>query len=48
MFTGVVTLYYNYLRVTSPVVRVLAYTSLAITLLSGFDYLRRSTRLKPS
>jgi cardiolipin synthase len=48
VFTGVVTLYYNYLRVTSPVVRVLAYTSLAITLLSGFDYLRRSTRLKPS
>lgn len=48
ILTGVVTLYYNYLRVTSPVVRVLVYTSLGITLVSGFDYLIRSTRLKSS
>ena len=45
--TGVVTLYYNYLRVTSTVVRGFVYLALAITLISGFDYVRRSTRSLP-
>lgn len=45
--TGVATLYYNYLRITSPVVTALCYVALGITLISGFDYLRRSTRALP-
>ena len=47
VLTGVATLYFNYLRVTSPVVVWLGYLALAITLVSGFDYLRRSTRSLP-
>ncbi len=45
--TGIVTLYFNYLRVASPVVRGFVYLCLAITLISGFDYVRRSTRSLP-
>ena len=47
VLTGVVTLYFNYLRVTSPVVTWCVYAALVITLLSGFDYVRRSTRSLP-
>jgi len=47
ILTGVVALYYNYLRVTSPVVDAFVYLALAITLVSGFDYVRRSTRALP-
>jgi cardiolipin synthase len=42
--TGVVTLYANYRGEPSVVVEVLVYLSLAVTLLSGFDYVRRMTR----
>ena len=37
--TGVVTLYFNYLDVTSPVVTAFVYASLAITFVSAFHYL---------
>lgn len=47
VLTGVVTLYFNYLRVTSPVVTGFVYLTLVITLVSGFDYVRRSTRTLP-
>lgn len=47
VLTGVVTLYFNYLRVTSPVVTIFVYVTLVITLISGFDYVRRSTRFLP-
>ena len=47
VLTGVVTLYYNYLRVTSPIVTGFVYATLVITLVSGFDYVRRSTRTLP-
>ena len=47
ILTGVATLYYNYLRVTSPVVTGFVYLALGITLVSGFDYVRRSTRTLP-
>jgi cardiolipin synthase len=47
VITGVVTLYYNYRREVSPHVRELVYLSLAITLISGFDYVRRATRSLP-
>jgi cardiolipin synthase (CMP-forming) len=36
--TGVATLYYNYLDVTSQVITFLVYASLAITFISAFDY----------
>lgn len=42
--TGLVTLYYNYLGVTSPLVMVFVYASLAITLISAFHYLVRVLR----
>ena len=38
LLTGVATLYFNYLGVTSPVITVLVYASLAITFISAFDY----------
>jgi cardiolipin synthase (CMP-forming) len=38
ILTGVVALYYNYLGVTSVVVTAFVYASLAITLISAFDY----------
>lgn len=47
VLTGVVTLYFNYLRTTSPVVPAFVYVTLVITLLSGFDYVRRLTRSLP-
>ena len=47
VLTGVVTLYYNYLRVASPVVTAMCYLCLGITLVSAADYLRRSTRSLP-
>ena len=42
--TGVVTLYFNYLGRESAVVAACVYTSLVITLLSGFEYVLRMTR----
>jgi cardiolipin synthase len=45
IMTGVVALYYNYLGVTSTVVTVFVYGSLAITLLSAFDYAIHVLRL---
>ena len=42
--TGIVTLYYNYLEVYSPMVMVFVYASLAITLISAFHYLLRVLR----
>lgn len=47
LVTGVATLLFNYLRTPSPVVTVCVYASLAITLISGIDYLRRSARSLP-
>ncbi len=47
VLTGVVTLYFNYLRVRSPLVTGFEYATLVITLISGFDYVRRSTRSLP-
>lgn len=47
LLTGVVTLLFNYLRQPSPVVTIFVYASLAITLVSGIDYLRRSARSLP-
>ncbi len=38
ILTGVVTLYFNYLGVASPVIDLLVYGSLAITFISAFDY----------
>ena len=43
VLTGVVTLYFNYLRETSTVVTWFAYAALIITLVSWFDYARRLT-----
>jgi cardiolipin synthase len=43
--TGVVTLYFNYLGVTSPVVMLFVYASLAISVISAFDYLMKVVRL---
>jgi cardiolipin synthase len=37
--TGVVTLYFNYLDITSPVITMFVYASLAITFVSAFHYL---------
>ena len=47
LLTGVATLLFNYLRTPSPVVTILVYASLVITLVSGVDYLRRSARSLP-
>jgi cardiolipin synthase (CMP-forming) len=43
--TGVVTLYYNYLDVTTPIVQVFVYASLVITLVSAGHYLVRVVRI---
>jgi cardiolipin synthase len=43
--TGVVTLYYNYLDVTTRLVMLFVYASLAITLVSAFHYLLRVIRI---
>jgi cardiolipin synthase len=45
ILTGVVALYYNYLEVTTRVVTTFVYASLAITLLSAFDYLRQVLKM---
>ena len=45
VLTGVVTLYFNYLGQTSPVVTVCIYASLAITLISAAHYLVRVLKL---
>lgn len=47
VITGVATLYFNYLRIRSSLVVGLEYATLVITLISGFDYVRRSTRTLP-
>ena len=47
VLTGVVTLYFNYRGVTSPVVTAFIYAALTMTLISGFDYVRRSNRTLP-
>jgi cardiolipin synthase len=39
IITGVITLYFNYLNVTSAVISALVYASLAITFVSAFHYL---------
>jgi cardiolipin synthase (CMP-forming) len=45
VLTGVVTLYFNYLGHTSPVVTVFIYASLAITLVSAAHYLLQELKL---
>jgi cardiolipin synthase len=45
VLTGVVTLYFNYLGYTSPVVTVFIYASLAITLISAAHYLFQELKL---
>jgi cardiolipin synthase len=45
--TGVVALYANYLGTALPLVRISVYVALAFTLLSGFEYALRVTRLGP-
>ena len=45
VLTGVVTLYFNYLGHTSPVVTACIYASLAITLVSAADYARQMLRM---
>src|SRR5918992_368908 len=45
IMTGVVTLYYNYLGVHTPVVSVFVYASLVITLVSAFHYLIQVLRM---
>jgi cardiolipin synthase len=45
IMTGVITLYYNYLDQTSPVVTFFIYASLAITLISAFHYLLQVIRI---
>jgi cardiolipin synthase (CMP-forming) len=46
--TGVVTLYYNYLEVRSPLVTVLIYGSLAITIVSAAHYLKQVFPIRPA
>lgn len=48
IFTGVITLYFNYLGQHSPVISVFVYASLTITLISAFHYLFQVIRLHPS
>ena len=45
IFTGVVTLYFNYLDRPSQLVTVCVYASLAVTLLSGLHYIFYVTRV---
>ena len=44
ILTGVITLYFNYLGIASPLVTGFIYGSLAITFVSAFDYLIRVMR----
>ena len=43
--TGVITLYFNYLDVRSPVITAFVYASLAITFISAFHYLIKVVHL---
>jgi cardiolipin synthase len=43
--TGVITLYFNYIGVESRVVTLFVYASLAISVISAFDYLVKVVRL---
>jgi cardiolipin synthase (CMP-forming) len=43
--TGVITLYFNYIGVESQVVMLFVYASLAISVISAFDYLDKVVRL---
>jgi cardiolipin synthase len=43
--TGVITLYFNYIGVQSEVVTLFVYASLAISVISAFDYLVKVVRL---
>jgi cardiolipin synthase len=45
VITGVITLYFNYLEVTSPFITLMVYASLVITVVSAFDYLLKVARL---
>jgi cardiolipin synthase len=45
ILTGVVTLYFNYLGTSSPVITVCVYASLAITFVSAFHYLVKVVHL---
>ncbi len=45
IFTGVITLYFNYLEVPSPFVTLLVYASLVITVVSAFDYLLKVVKM---
>jgi cardiolipin synthase len=45
ILTGVVTLYFNYLGTRSLVVGVFVYAALAITLASGFHYIRHARHI---
>jgi cardiolipin synthase len=45
IMTGVITLYFNYLGVASPVIMLMVYASLVITVVSAFDYLLKVVKL---
>ena len=45
VMTGVITLYYNYIDVRSPVITAFVYASLAISVVSAFDYLVKVVKL---
>ena len=48
ILTGVVTLYFNYLGQTTPIVGLFVYASLVITLISAFHYLIQVVRIGQS
>ena len=48
IFTGVITLYFNYLGRPSPAISACVYASLAITFVSAFHYLLQVIRLHPN
>lgn len=48
IMTGVIALYFNYLQRVSPAVSLFVYASLAITLVSAFDYLLKVVRMHPN
>jgi cardiolipin synthase len=45
IMTGVITLYFNYLNVRSPVISAFVYASLVITIVSAFHYLIKVVHL---
>ena len=45
VLTGVITLYFNYIGVESLIVTLFVYASLAISVISAFDYLAKVVRL---